>query len=212
MMKKCAQKLQENHPDFEYYLYNEEMCRQFLKDNFENDVVIAYDSLIPFAYKADLWRYCILFKYGGIYLDIKYQCENDFNLNKLIQFSCHWVKEDNPDVIYNGLLCCKPNDQRLWKCIQKIIQNVKERYYGKLPTSPTGPGLLGNFVSEREKIHLLYYDENYPDSPIQKRGFIKDLNTNMIILSHYLEYRQEQKKYSKTKYWVDLWSERNIYS
>ena len=214
IMKKCVQKLKENHPDFEYHLYNEEMCRQFIKDNFENNILIAYDSLIPHAYKADLWRYCILFKYGGIYLDIKYQCENNFNLNQLIELSCPWVKEGDPNLIYNGLLCYKPNDEKLLKCIQKIVQHVKEKYYGRLPTSPTGPDLLGKFFSEEEhaKIHLLYYDEIYPDSPIEKRGFIKDLNTNTIILSHYLEYRQEQKKYSQTKYWVDLWSENKIYS
>jgi mannosyltransferase OCH1-like enzyme len=214
IMKKCVQKLQENHPDFEYHFYNEEMCRQFIKDNFDKNVIIAYDSLIPSAFKADLWRYCTLFKHGGIYLDIKYQCENNFNLNQLIKSSYPWVKENDPNVVYNGLLCCKPNDLKLLKCIQKIVQHVNEKYYGRLPTSPTGPDLLGNVFSkeDREKIHLLYYDENYPDSPIEKRGFIKDLNTNTIILSHYLEYRQEQKKYSKTKYWSDLWSERRIYS
>jgi hypothetical protein len=213
LMKKCVQKLQKDHPDFEYYFFNDEMCRQFINKNFDKSVLNAYDSLIPGAFKADLWRYCVLFKYGGVYLDIKYQCENNFNLNQLIK-SCPWVKEGDPNLIYTGLMCCKPNDQKFLKCIKQIIQNVDEKYYGRVSTSPTGPDLFGKFFSEqeREKIHLYYYDENYPDSPIEKRGFIKDLKTEKVILSHYLEYRQEQKQYSKTKYWMDLWSERKIYT
>jgi len=30
----------------------------------------AYDALIPGAFKADLFRYCVLFIYGGVYADI----------------------------------------------------------------------------------------------------------------------------------------------
>ena len=29
----------------------------------------AFETVIPWAYKADLWRYAILWKYGGVYLD-----------------------------------------------------------------------------------------------------------------------------------------------
>ena len=36
-------------------------------------MVAAYDRLIPTAFKADLWRYCVLYKYGGVYLDVKYR-------------------------------------------------------------------------------------------------------------------------------------------
>ena len=35
------------------------------------DVLNAYDSLIPGAYKADLFRYLVLYREGGVYLDCK---------------------------------------------------------------------------------------------------------------------------------------------
>ena len=59
--------------DCVYYLYNDADCRAFIQSAFPPDVVAAYDRLIPTAFKADLWRYCVLYKYGGVYLDIKYR-------------------------------------------------------------------------------------------------------------------------------------------
>ena len=42
----------------------------FIKENFDKTVLKAYNSIIPGGFKADLWRYCILYKYGGIYVDL----------------------------------------------------------------------------------------------------------------------------------------------
>ena len=55
-----------------HYLFNDSDCRTFIMREYPPDVLIAYDRLIPTAFKADLWRYCVLYKYGGVYLDVKY--------------------------------------------------------------------------------------------------------------------------------------------
>ena len=54
-----------------HYLFNDADCRAFIMNQYPPDVLMAYDRLIPTAFKADLWRYCVLYKYGGVYLDIK---------------------------------------------------------------------------------------------------------------------------------------------
>ena len=213
IMKQCTQKLQEDNPEFEYYLYDDQECRKFIEEHFEISILQSYDSLIPGAFKADLWRYCVLYIHGGIYLDIKYQCENGFKLTRLLTDSSSWVNEDDKQVIYTGLLVCEPKNAKMWKSIQQLVKNVKNKYYGRECTSPTGPDLFGKYFTEYEKskIHYYYYDERYPNSDLEKRGFIKDLNTGQIILSHYPEYRIEQKQFAKTEYWQDLWRKRNIY-
>ena len=60
-----------------HYLFNDDACREFLAMTFPTDVVYAYDLLIPTAFKADLWRYCILYMFGGVYMDIKYKWNSD---------------------------------------------------------------------------------------------------------------------------------------
>ena len=54
-----------------HYLFNDADCREFIAREYPPDVLMAYDRLIPTAFKADLWRYCVLYKYGGVYLDAK---------------------------------------------------------------------------------------------------------------------------------------------
>jgi len=54
-----------------HYLFNDADCRAFIAKEYPDDVLYAYDQLIPTAFKADLWRYCVLYKYGGVYLDVK---------------------------------------------------------------------------------------------------------------------------------------------
>ena len=55
-----------------HYLFNDADCRAFIMNEYPPDVLMAYDQLIPTAFKADLWRYCVLYKYGGVYLDVKW--------------------------------------------------------------------------------------------------------------------------------------------
>ena len=55
-----------------HYLFHDQDCRSFIESEYPPDVLMAYDRLIPTAFKADLWRYCVLYKYGGAYLDVKY--------------------------------------------------------------------------------------------------------------------------------------------
>jgi mannosyltransferase OCH1-like enzyme len=61
--------------EFNYVFYNNEMCDEFIKNNFDENVYKAY-SMLPIAVmKADLWRYCIIYKYGGIYSDTDTVCK-----------------------------------------------------------------------------------------------------------------------------------------
>ena len=79
-MKNSVELLKRQNPEFTYYLYDDKMCRDFIEQNYDKDVLYSFDKLKPGAYKSDLWRYCVLYKYGGIYLDIKFNCVNGFKL------------------------------------------------------------------------------------------------------------------------------------
>ena len=57
------------NPLFTHYVFSDNDRRLFIEQHFDTTVLHAYDSLIPGAYKADLWRYCVLYINGGIYLD-----------------------------------------------------------------------------------------------------------------------------------------------
>jgi mannosyltransferase OCH1-like enzyme len=65
---------------FNYQFFNDEMCNEFMKQNFDEKTNKAYSMLPMAVMKADLWRYCVLYKYGGIYADTDTVC----NINPII--------------------------------------------------------------------------------------------------------------------------------
>ena len=215
-MKKCVDKLKKDNPDYEYHLYDDFDCREFIKNHFDNSILNAFDKLIPGAYKADLWRYCILYKKGGIYLDIKYQCENGFSFNKLKKNKEYLVLDrpgfwkKNKHGIYNAFMVCKPGNETLLKCIYKITENVYKKMYDFNQLYPTGPGLLGeiyfNGLTTMDKVKDFVMNYNYTG----KNDVI--FYNNNIILKNYDEYRDEQKLNQKNKHYYTLWHERKIYN
>ena len=44
------------NPEYTYQYFTDEQRRDFIYRNFDHSVGKAYDSLIPGAFKADLWR------------------------------------------------------------------------------------------------------------------------------------------------------------
>lgn len=55
---------------WEYKFYSDDDSIAFLDAHFPPAVREAYDALIPGAFKADLFRYCVLLIYGGVYADV----------------------------------------------------------------------------------------------------------------------------------------------
>jgi len=71
-------------PDYQFIFYDDYECDHFIKHNFDETIYNAYKKINPVygAMKADFFRYCILYKKGGVYLDIKSSIRQP--LNKLI--------------------------------------------------------------------------------------------------------------------------------
>ena len=42
-------------------------------------------------------------------------------------------------------------------------------------------------------------------------GFIRHIENKTVVMSHYPEYRNEQKSNSKASYWKDAWINREVY-
>ena len=239
-MRECVNKLKKANPEFEHHLYDDNDCREFIRINFDSNVLNAFDRLISGAYKADLWRYCVLYKNGGIYLDIKYEPVDGFKFIELVDNEYFVLEKpyynmnlslenelkliNSPNYyqtvynkiddelwknkqlgIYNGFMICKANNPILFECIQTIVINVKNKYYGYNRLYPTGPGLLGEKYFKRDMSKIKEFKIFYSMNDI---SIITKKNR---ILKIYGKYREEQKKYGKNKNYGDLWNENNIY-
>ena len=208
-MRERVELLKRQNPRFTHYLYDDNDCREFIKEHFKPDVLEAYDTLIPGAYKADLFRLCILFINGGFYMDIKLACINGFRLIELCENN-HFVldRQSHCNGIHNAFMVSKAGNTFLYKCIRQIVKNVRNKYYGIDPLSPTGPRLLFN-VSVIHK-HPINVDMHHLDP---QGGYIIYKNI-LVISTEYPEYNEERlKAYNSlnTKRYDQLWNERKIY-
>jgi inositol phosphorylceramide mannosyltransferase catalytic subunit len=59
--------------EWDYRLYDDEECRAFIASHYDRDMLTTYERIHP-RYgpaRADLFRYLLLYRTGGVYLDIK---------------------------------------------------------------------------------------------------------------------------------------------
>jgi hypothetical protein len=192
------------NPMFTHHLYDINECREFIKNNFPSIVLDTYDILIPYAFKADLWRYCILYTQGGIYLDVKYSCINNFNFSKLIdkEYFCKDL-ETSGSGIYNALIICKPYNEIILKCIYKMVEHASTNYYGTSSLETTGPLMMKTFFSINDINNFELTLENPNEKPYI--AFKK-----YPILGFHPNYRNEQSHIDK--HWSQYWNDRNIYN
>jgi hypothetical protein len=197
------------NPKFNFVLYDDNDCREFIKTNFDNEVLITFDKLKPGAYKADLWRYCILYINGGIYIDIKFRCVNGFKFISLTEKEhfptdvkiSEYPHEENK-AVYNGLICSLPKNEKLLKAVNTVVENVKNNYYGNSPLDVTGPVMFGSFFEYEEKKNSITRRYVGP----QGNGVSI---CGIIVLDEYSQYRNEQNKTSI--HYNEYWKNKNIY-
>jgi mannosyltransferase OCH1-like enzyme len=220
-MQENVESLKKKNPELEYFLYDDKECANFIKTHFSENVLKAYNKLLPAAYKADLWRYCVMYIHGGVYLDIKYKCVDGFKFVDIMDRE-HFVLDTDPGNwkpgtygIYNAFIIAKPGNPSFLKYIQSIVHHTQINYYGYNPLYPTGPGLLGELyfgnILDNISDNIRKLDDfDLVHDNINKTAFV--IYKNQIILQEYPEYRMEQKAKQNHKHYGELWKERAIYS
>jgi mannosyltransferase OCH1-like enzyme len=214
-MQRTIDTIQKNNPELEYFFFDDNDCANFIQTYYEADVVNAYNKLLPGAYKADLWRYCVMYIHGGVYLDVKYQCVDGFKFIDIMDRE-HFVL-DRPYFwkpgtygIYNALIIAKPGNQLLLNAIQNIVRNTQTNYYGFNYLYPTGPGLLGElYFGNINDNASMFNDFDLVYNYIDMKDII--IYKNQMILQSYPEYRTEQLTKQRHKHYTHLWYQRAIY-
>lgn len=141
------------NPEWKYQLYSDQECDIFIKENFDESVYNTYKKIVPGAYKADLWRYCVLYKYGGVYIDIDTICMS--KISDFIHHS-HFVTpvdlNTNPREgthnLFNTFIASVPESPILLDCIHQIVYNVTNNIIPQSKLDFTGPGILGRAVNK----------------------------------------------------------------
>ena len=203
----------EMNPEFNYHLFSDDDCRDFIIKHFDDDVLFAFNILKPGAYKADLWRYCVLYINGGVYLDIKFYSVVPI-ISLIKDNSVVFVKDRDWGVsfltcqegIYNAFIISPKNNIIFKHAIDKIVNNCKLQLYGRNALDVTGPCLIGSIILEHSPEK---YDE-YVDKYKYTGDFIE--YNNKVIFAQYPTYRDNLKLFQKTKHYSTAWWEKSIFN
>lgn len=140
---KAARQTFIDQENYKYICWDDQECFRFLLNEYGERYSNAYSLLVPGAYRADFWRYCVLYKFGGIYVDAKTSCLRPFDE---ILRSCDELVlvRDLPEVcLLNGFIACAPRHPLMKHAIDKCLENIESRYYGSSPLDITGPHMFG---------------------------------------------------------------------
>lgn len=142
--KKYSQTWKDLHPDYEYILWTDEDNLNLIKEqdpSFLND----YNSYNHYIKRADAARYYYMYKHGGIYADLDFECLRNFDILlddnyafDVIVGSCAEEVSQTP----NALMISKPK-ANFWL---HLICLMKERVNRGSPPYDTGPELLGEAI------------------------------------------------------------------
>lgn len=69
----CIKRLRSSNPGWEYRFYDDQACLDFVRTHYDRRILAAYNSINPRygAAKADVFRYLLMYRVGGVYLDVK---------------------------------------------------------------------------------------------------------------------------------------------
>jgi len=172
-------RISQMNPDYEMILFDDNDIDVWIKENFEEESNIynVYKKLKVGAARADFWRYLILYKNGGVYLDI----DSDIckPLSKLIRENDSAIisreKYSGTTFFIQWALFFAPQHPILLYTINLCMYNILNKTSDWLP-SLTGPGVFTIAVN-----HVLKKKFNFEKSKVANLFFYQDDGLNKIF-------------------------------
>lgn len=115
-------------PEYEHIILDDEDLKTFFKTYF-TDIVLDTFNRLKGAHKADLSRYCLLYIYGGLYMDIKTELIKPLSDIFKNDDTFYTVIADSPIIIYQGIIKSPPKNPLFLSLIDFIITQKIETYH-----------------------------------------------------------------------------------
>ena len=123
---------------FDVRFYDDAECATFIRTHFDSRIIAAYMRLTDGAHRADLFRYCVLYIVGGVYLDIKSILRRP--LSEIFptigvpssKFTWYTSLCSSHRCIYNGVIASPPGNPFLLALIEHMANTTHappDRHY-----------------------------------------------------------------------------------
>ena len=207
------------YPKARHAIFNNRQIRKLVAENFSGEVLDAYDLLTPYAYKADLARYCLLYVKGGLYSDISHLHVNAIKLSKntstVLFRDIAFIHP--PFSVSNAVIFARPGQELFQKLIQAIVRHCDNHFYGSHPLEPTGPYLLGRELAKLDSFDGMLFGDSTAmvvgASPEKAKNHIAKFAPDGELIA----FRNKKSNSSVDEFirggndYAQLWHDREVY-
>lgn len=129
------------NPDYAYEFYDDSRIEQFLLAEYGPEVYTLYKKLNIGAAKADFFRYAILYKKGGIYVDIDSGINGSLNSFIKPDDVAIITREGDPIFYAQWALIYSAGHPFLEKTMEMVMENIRTNKYPHDVHQMTGPSV-----------------------------------------------------------------------
>ena len=230
MVWEMYKKEKELNPHYEYFYFTDWECESFISSYYGSHIRDLYLKLVPTAFRSDFFRYLLLYKNGGIYMDFTQHSIKpmDYIIKdyKEVYVSDYYSYNDGtPKVaIYNAFIATVKETKLMETAINMCIEHIETEYYGNHTLDITGPAMLG------KAFRYLKIDGLETDEPIEPKELNKDFclynfdkdkygeyivneNTQELLLKNKLDYHYRLTYSGKNndKRYPELYKNKQVY-
>jgi 2-polyprenyl-3-methyl-5-hydroxy-6-metoxy-1,4-benzoquinol methylase len=191
--------LKKNNPEWEYRFYDDKDVLEFISKNYPSEILNLFNKINPNygAAKADLFRYLLMYKVGGVYLDIKSTSKNP--LDKIItredsflisqwrnqlgfRFSSWGLHKELINVpggeFNNWIIISEARHPFLLNVIKRVLYNIKNYNIEKDGVGGDGTLRLTGPIPYTLSIVELLKDNKYRFFSAEDSGFLYSIYPN----------------------------------
>lgn len=183
--------------NFEYLLFNIQDMQNYLKNKWGVNILYLFNKYKKICHKVDLWRYCILYDTGGVYMDADCILTNSIERNDFLNKEAVFVTNDRGvRDIFNGFIMTVPKNPIIKKIIDYMVTvgtTLEHDYYFNCKE-------LYNIVSKYLKTYNLNRHSDYKniiilvDKELTNGMFYPFYKEVPILLEHTPLYPYTKKK------------------
>jgi mannosyltransferase OCH1-like enzyme len=204
--QKVYDNIQKYAPEYKHIIYNDQECINFLRTQYTQVHVDAFNSFKEGAHKADFFRYCLLYKLGGVYLDIKTELMQPLSTLFIDNYLYTVIAMDNIS-IYQGIIATPPKNPIFIELIDFMLNESKhpvedrliftKDFYNEIlqhiKESKLSQGYIENI--ENGPDYFLFQEKKYPASEcydgIDRHNvcvYVTDVHGSKVIKTRYSDY------------------------
>jgi len=211
--KRWIDSWKKNNPGWEYKLWTDEENRVFIEKNY-NWFLKIYDGYPMPIQRADAVRYFLLFHYGGLYVDLDFECLK--NIDPLLEgndllFGKINDSKNFSDSIPNAFMASSKNN-KFWL---EIFRELEKNKNAKRVEESTGPAMLTKTIRSycfKKNIHKADIIESKLLYPVDwtKNGIYANNLSNNIMENPSKEYPDAFAITYWTHNWKDIPAKKNL--